>query len=138
LGEQDRANVLNKLPQGLQAKAKSDLHEIWMAECRVDARAGFRSFPGELRSQYPKATEGLAKDRDPLLTFYDFPAEHWQHIRTTNPVNRLSRPCGGGSPRRVVVSGARHPAVVFKLTRTAEQKWRTLKGTRCWPTWSKA
>jgi putative transposase len=80
------ANVLNKLPQGLQAKAKSDLHEIWMAECRVDAGQAFEHFLLTYQAKYPKAIECLAKDRDTLLTFYDFPAEHWLHLRTTNPI----------------------------------------------------
>jgi transposase-like protein len=84
-------NVLNKLPQGLQAKAKADLHEIWMAECRVDAEQAFDNFLLTYEAKYQKATECLAKDRDTLLTFYDFPAEHC----TSAPRTRLNRP----SPR---------------------------------------
>jgi transposase-like protein len=80
------ANVLNKLPKSQQGKAKAALHEIWMAESRVDAERAFDLFLSSYEAKYPKATECLAKDRDPLLTFYDFPAEHWTHIRTTNPI----------------------------------------------------
>ena len=123
------ANVLNKLPQGLQAKAKAGLHEIWMAESRVDAEQAFDLFLSTYAAKYPQATECLAKDRDPLLTFYDFPAEHWLHIRTTNPIEstfatvRLRT-----SKTRGCVGRAGLLAMVFKLTKTAEQNWRTLKG----------
>jgi putative transposase len=80
------ANVLNKPPVGQQAKAKAAVHEIWMAECRDQAEQAFDLFLATYEAKYPKATECLRKDRDSLLTFYDFPAEHWQHIRTTNPI----------------------------------------------------
>jgi transposase-like protein len=123
------ANVLNKLPIGLQAKAKEGLHEIWMAESRADAEQAFAVFLATYEAKYPKATECLLKDRDTLLTFYDFPAEHWLHIRTTNPIEstfatvRLRT-----SKTRGCVSRAGLLAMTFKLTKTAEQKWRTLKG----------
>ena len=80
------ANVLNKLPKHLQPKAKSDLHQIWMAETREDAHHAFASFVELYDPKYPKAAQCLAKDKDRLLTFYDFPAEHWHHIRTSNPM----------------------------------------------------
>jgi putative transposase len=80
------ANVLNKLPKGQQAKAKAALHEIWMAESRTAAEEAFDHFLTSYEVKYAKAAECLAKDRDSLLTFYDFPAEHWIHIRTTNPI----------------------------------------------------
>ncbi len=123
------ANVLNCLPQGLQAKGKESLHEIWMAESRVDAEQAFDLFLSTYEAKYPKATACLAKDRDPLLTFYDFPAEHWLHLRTTNPIEstfatvRLRT-----SKTRGCVARAGLLAMVFKLTKTAEQKWRKLKG----------
>ena len=69
-----------------QPKAKSMLHEIWMAETRADAERAFERFLATYSAKYPKATECLAKDRKSLLAFYDFPAEHWLHIRTTNPI----------------------------------------------------
>lgn len=123
------ANVLNCLPKGLQAKGKEALHEIWMAESRVDAEQAFDLFLATYEAKYPKATECLAKDRDPLLTFYDFPAEHWLHLRTTNPIEstfatvRLRT-----SKTRGCVARGGLLAMVFKLTKTAEQKWRKLKG----------
>jgi transposase-like protein len=122
-------NVLNKLPQGLQAKAKADLHEIWLAECRVDAEQAFANFLLTYEAKYPKATECLAKDRDTLLTFYDFPAEHWQHLRTTNPIESTFATVRLRTTKtRGCVSRAGLLAMVFKLTKTAEQNWRTLKG----------
>ena len=123
------ANVLNCLPKGLQAKGKADLHEIWLAESRVDADQAFDRFLLTYEAKYPKATECLAKDRDPLLTFYDFPAEHWLHLRTTNPIEstfatvRLRT-----SKTRGCVARAGLLAMVFKLTKTAEQKWHKLRG----------
>jgi putative transposase len=80
------ANVLNQLPKGQQPKAKAALHEIWMAENRAAAEQAFDRFLTTYEVKYTKAAECLAKDRDTLLTFYDFPAEHWIHIRTTNPI----------------------------------------------------
>jgi transposase-like protein len=122
-------NVLNKLPQGLQAKAKAELHEIWMAECRVDAEQAFDLFLARYEAKYPKATECLAKDRDPLLTFYDFPAEHWQHLRTTNPIESTFATVRLRTTKtRGCVSRAGLLAMVFKLVKTAEQNWRVLKG----------
>jgi transposase-like protein len=123
------ANVLNCLPKGLQAKGKGALHEIWMAESRAAAEAAFDLFLTTYEAKYPKATECLAKDREPLLTFYDFPAEHWLHLRTSNPIEstfatvRLRT-----SKTRGCVARAGLLAMVFKLTKTAEQKWRKLRG----------
>jgi transposase-like protein len=123
------ANVLNKLPKHLQPKAKSDLHQIWMAATRDDAHRAFAAFGKTYEAKYPKAAECLAKDRDALLAFYDFPAVHWIHLRTTNPIEstfatvRLrtvkSRGCGS---RASILS------TVFKLAQSAEQRWRTLRG----------
>ena len=79
-------NVLNYLPKSVQKKAKDDLHEIWMAEIKEDAEKAFDHFLNKYQAKYPKATDCLSKDREVLLTFYDFPAEHWKHLRTTNPV----------------------------------------------------
>jgi len=123
------ANVLNKLPKGLQAKAKADLNDIWMAAQRAQAEQAFDIFLGNYESKYPKASECLSKDREALLTFYDFPAPHWQHIRTTNPIEstfatvRLRT-----SKTRGCVSRGGMLAMVFKLTKVAEQKWKKLKG----------
>jgi putative transposase len=123
------ANVLNKLPKSQQAKAKAALHEIWMAESRVDAEPAFALFLSTYEAKYPKATECLAKDRDPLLTFYDFPAEHWTHIRTTNPIESTFATVRLRTTKtRNCVSRAGILAMVFKLTKSAEQGWRKLKG----------
>jgi putative transposase len=124
------ANVLNKLPKGLQAKAKAELSDIWMAESRAAAEQAFDNFLLSYDSKYPKASECLNKDRTALLTFYDFPALHWQHIRTTNPIEstfatvRLRT-----SKTRGCVSRGGMLAMVFKLTKVAEQKWYKLKGS---------
>lgn len=123
------ANVLNYLPKGLQAKAKAQLNEISMAESRVAADQALDHFLLSYEAKYPKATECLRKDRDVLLTFYDFPAEHWQHIRTTNPIeSTFSTVRLRTNKTRGCVSRAGMLAMVFKLTKTAEQKWRALKG----------
>ena len=123
------ANVLNKLPVGQQARAKDAIHQIWMAECRVDAEQAFEKFLLTYESKYPKATECLVKDREVLLTFYDFPAEHWQHIRTTNPIESTFATVRLRTAKtRGCVSRAGLLAMVFKLTKCAEQNWRTLKG----------
>jgi putative transposase len=80
------ANVLNKLPNSLHAKAKRALQDIWMAETRTAAEAAFDGFIEAYGVKCEKAVECLTKDREPLLAFYDFPAEHWKHLRTTNPI----------------------------------------------------
>lgn len=122
-------NVLNKLPKGLQAKAKSALHEIWMAESRATAEEAFDHFLTTYEAKYPKASECLAKDRGPLLTFYDFPAEHWRHLRTTNPIESTFATVRLRTAKtRGCVSRAGILAMVFKLTKSAEQRWRKLKG----------
>ena len=122
-------NVLNKLPKALQAKGKADLSEIWMADSRTAAAQAFDNFLLNYEAKYPKATDCLAKDREALLTFYDFPAEHWQHIRTTNPIeSTFSTVRLRTAKTRGCVSRIGMLAMVFKLTKTAEQNWRALKG----------
>jgi transposase-like protein len=125
------ANVLNYLPKALQAKAKAHLNEIVMGESRVAAEQALDRFLLSYEAKYPKATECLAKDREVLLTFYDFPAPHWEHIRTTNPIeSTFSTVKLRTAKTRGCVSRVDMLAMVFKLTKTAEQKWRTLKGYR--------
>jgi len=123
------ANVLNKLPRATQAKAKSALHKIWMAATREEACRAFDEFLGTYRDKYPKATECLEKDRHELLAFYDFPAAHWQHIRTTNPIEstfatvRLrTRKTRGCVSRQTIL------ALVFQLGQSAQKRWRRLRG----------
>jgi transposase-like protein len=121
------ANVLNKLPKSIQPKAKSMLHDIWMAETRRQAHTAFDLFITTFRCKYPKAVECLEKDRDVLLTFYDFPAEHWVHLRTTNPIEstfatvrlRTARTKGCGSQTACLT-------MVFKLAECAEKHWHRL------------
>ena len=79
-------NILDKLPKHAQARAKDNIHQIWMAETKEEAEKAFDHFVESYEAKYPKAAECLTKDRDVLLTFYDFPAEHWIHLRTTNPI----------------------------------------------------
>lgn len=120
-------NVLNAMPKSIQSKVKSDLHEIWLAETREDAEKAFDAFLRKYEDKYPKAAKCLSKDRDVLLTFYDFPAAHWIHLRTTNPIEstfatvRLRH-------RRTKGSGTRQASLVmvFKLTQAAEKNWRRL------------
>jgi transposase-like protein len=123
------ANVLNKLPKGLQAKAKADLNDICMAEDRATAEQAFDNFLLNYEPKYPKASECLSKDRETLLTFYDFPALHWQHIRTTNPLESTFATVRLRTNKtRGCVSRGGMLAMVFKLTKVAEQKWHKLKG----------
>jgi len=128
------ANVLAKLPKSMQAKAKARLHDIWQAETRESAEHAFDSFVEDFGVKYPKAVECLTKDRDVLLTFYDFPAEHWKHLRTTNPIEstfatirlRHRRTKGNGSRAACL-------AMVFKLAQSAEKRWRRLNGHQLIP-----
>ena len=123
------ANVLDKLPKGAQPKAKRMLHEIYLAPNRADAEKAFDLFVRTYEAKYPKATECLAKDRHALLTFYDFPAEHWMHLRTTNPIEsvfatvRLRTEKTKGSGTRLACL-----TMVFKLMESAAKRWRALNG----------
>jgi transposase-like protein len=128
------ANVLNKLPRGLQVSAKNILHEIWMSASKEDAIKAMDKFAATYRAKYPKAVECLLKDQDELLAFYDFPAEHWQHLRTSNPIEstfatvrlRTSKTKGAGS--RVACL-----AMAFKLVESAQNHWRKLNGSTLLP-----
>jgi len=123
------ANVLDKLPKRLQPEAKDRLHQIWMAPGRAQAHEAFDHFIEVYEPKYPKAAACLAKDRDALLTFYDFPAEHWVHIRTTNPIEstfatvrlRTAKTKGCGSRMATLT-------MVFRLAESAQKKWRRLNG----------
>lgn len=122
-------NVLDKLPKTLHGPAKSALHEIWQAEARANAEKAFDRFIATYDDKYPKAVECLRKDRDELLAFYDFPAVHWQHIRTTNPIEstfatirlrtRKTRNC---------VSARSGLALMHQLATSAQKRWRRLRG----------
>ena len=124
------ANVLDKLPKRLREEAKQKLHEIWMADTKQHADEAFDLFVKTYEAKYPKAVECLVKDREALLTFYGFPAEHWIHLRTTNPIEstfatvrlRTKKTKGCGSRMACLT-------MVYKLTQSASKKWRLLNGS---------
>lgn len=128
------ANVLDKLPKRLQRTAKETLREIMNASNRVDAEAGIDRFEAEYGGKYPKAVTSLRRDQDKLLTFFDFPAEHWKHIRTTNPIEstfatvrlrqRITK--GPGSRKRGLT-------MAFKLIQMAQDRWRRLNAPHLLP-----
>ena len=128
------ANVLDKMPKRLQAQAKAMLHEIWMSDTRENANKAFDLFLQTYQAKYPKACECLSKDLDVLLTFYDFPAEHWIHLRTTNPIEstfatvrlRTKRTKGCGTRTACLT-------MVFKLMQSAQKRWRVLNGSERLP-----
>lgn len=122
------ANVLNKMPKSVQPKAKGDLHEIWQAETKAVAEKAFDQFLEKYAAKYQSACDCLRKDREQLLAFYDFPAEHWGHLRTTNPIEstfstiRLRhRKTKGNGTRRASL------AMMFKLAQAASKKWKRLR-----------
>ena len=123
------ANVLNKLPKSQQPKAKRALQEIWMAETKAEAQAAFDAFIEIYTLKYEKAATCLAKDRDPLLAFYNFPAEHWVHLRTTNPIESTFATVRHRTVRaKGCLSNRTALAMVFKLVDGAQKTWRRLNG----------
>jgi transposase-like protein len=128
------ANVLDKLPKRLQPKAKQALHAIMNAPTRVEADAGIEAFAAEYDAKYPKAVASLRRDQAQLLTFYDFPAEHWRHLRTTNIIES---PFATVRLRQRVTKGAgsRTKALMmaFKLLAMAEERWRKVNGCELLP-----
>lgn len=123
------ANVLNELPKSLQSKAKGALHEIWMAPTRAEAIIAFDTFLKSYQAKYPKAAEKLTKDRAALLAFYDFPAEHWIHLRTTNPIESTFATVRHRTTRtRNCLSRTTFLGLAFKLAQEAEKSWRRICG----------
>ncbi len=124
------ANVLDKMPKGQQPRAKAMLHDIWQAETRATAEKAFDLFVATYEAKYAKATDCLRKDREALLVFYDFPALHWIHLRTTNPIEstfatvrlRTTKTKGSGSRSACLT-------MVFKLMESASKRWRLLNGS---------
>lgn len=124
-------NVLDKLPKSLHGDAKPALHEIWQADSREAAERAFDRFVATYEAKYPKATDCLVKDRPELLAFYDFPAAHWQHVRTTNPIEstfatirlrtRKTRNC---------VSARSGLSLMHQLAMSAQKRWQRLRGFR--------
>ena len=127
-------NVLNKLPKRLQPKAKRLLREIMYADTREQAEEGIERFAADYNAKHPKAVETLRKDEEALLTYFDFPAEHWRHLRTTNPIEssfatvrlrqRVTK--GAGSRTKGLV-------MAFKLLDMAEKRWRRITGAKLLP-----
>lgn len=123
------ANVLNKVPKPVQPKIKEALQDIWMADSRDAAYQAYDACTARFEAKYPKAMECLHKDKERLLAFYDFPAEHWAHLRTTNPIESVfasvrlrtgkTKNCGS---RKTTL------AMAYKLIVTAQKKWRRLRG----------
>jgi putative transposase len=123
------ANVLNKLPKSQQPKAKSALQEIWMAETKKDSLKAFDAFIETYGVKYEKAVECLTKDREALLAFYDFPAEHWKHLRTSNPIESTFATVRHRTVRtKGCLSNKTALAMIFKLAQAAEKTWRRLDG----------
>jgi putative transposase len=123
------ANILDKLPRSVQPAAKQDLREIWQAPDRATAEAAVATFAEKYAAKYEKAVTCLVKDRDALLTFYDFPAEHWDHLRTSNPIESVFATLRHRTVRtKGALSQDTARLTVFKLVMAAAKTWRRLKG----------
>lgn len=128
------ANILDKLPKSIQSKAKAMIHNMYLADTKVNALKAYEHFIESFEAKYPKAVACLVKDKDDLFTFYDFPGAHWIHIRTTNPIestfatvrNRTKRTKGSGSRIATLT-------MVFKLSLEAQKTWKKLKGYKLIP-----
>jgi len=125
------ANILDKMPKGVQPRAKQRIHDMYLAETKKEALKAYNEFITLYKAKYPKACECLVKDKDVLFEYYNFPAEHWQHIRSTNPIestfatvrHRTRRTKGCGT-RRATLS------MTYKLAMEAEKKWRRINGCK--------
>jgi putative transposase len=123
------SNVLDKLPNSVQPAAKADLREVWQAPDRATAEAAIATFAEKYAAKYEKAVACLVKDRDALLTFYDFPAEHWDHLRTSNPIESVFATVRHRTVRtKGALSQDTARLMVFKLIMAAAKTWRRLKG----------
>jgi putative transposase len=128
------ANVLHELPKSIQGQAKAGLHEFWRAETQAQAGKAFERFVRDFGAKYPKAVEKLVKDRAALLAFYDFPAEHWPHIRTTNPIESSFATLRHRTTRtKNCVSRNTLLGLVFQLALAAEKKWHRLGSFKLLP-----
>jgi transposase-like protein len=122
-------NVLNKLPKSVQPAAHQDLREIWLSPSRAAAEAAMATFAEKYAPKYDKAVQCLLKDRDTLLTLFDFPAEHWAHLRTTNPIESVFSTVRHRTVRtKGALSQDTARLMVFKLVTAASKNWRRLKG----------
>ncbi len=122
-------NVLDKMPRSVQLAAKADLREVWNAPDRATAEAAIATFADKYGAKYGKAVTCLTKDQDALLTFYDFPAEHWDHLRTSNPIESVFATVRHRTVRtKGALSQDTARLMVFKLVTAAAKTWRRLKG----------
>jgi len=127
-------NVLDKLPKSLQSAAHKDLREIWLSESRAAAQTAIDIFAEKFAAKYPKAVDCLIKDRDALLTFFDFPAEHWTHLRTSNPIESAFATVRHRTVRtKGALSQDTARLMVFKLVMEASKSWRRLQGQKLLP-----
>jgi len=123
------ANVLNCVPKSVQPKVKEALHQIWQADTQSNAYQAFDRFEQMFAAKYPKAVQCLQKDREELLAFYDFPAMHWQSIRTTNPIESAFSTIRHRTKRsKGCLSREGMLQMMFKLGQCAQQNWRRLRG----------
>lgn len=128
------ANVLNKFPKSMQPTVKADLREIWQADTRATAEAAMDTFSEKYRAKYDKAVTCLTKDREALLSFYDFPAEHWDHLRTSNPIESVFATVRHRTVRtKGALSQRTAKLMVFTLVRAASKTWRKLNGANQLP-----
>ncbi len=124
-------NVLDKLPKRVQGEAKSMLHEIWRADTRSRAEEAFERFLATWEVKYPRAADCLARDREELLAFYDFPAAHWGHLRTTNPIESTFATIRLRTAKtRNCLSEKTALSLVHQLAMSAQKRWRRLRGFR--------
>ncbi len=122
-------NVLNAAPKAVQAKMKQALHDIWQAPTKHEAEAAFDTFEQMYEPKYPKAVQSLQKDRDELMAFYDFPAQHWQSLRTTNPIESTFGTIRHRTKRsKGCLSRDGMLQMIFKLGECAEKNWRKQRG----------
>ena len=128
------ANVLNKFPKSMQPAVKADLREIWQAETRAAAATAMNTFAEKYGAKYEKAVTCLTKDREALLAFYDFPADHWDHLRTGNPIESVFATVRHRTVRtKGALSQKTAKLMVFKLVQAAAKTWRRLKGANQLP-----
>jgi Transposase and inactivated derivatives len=128
------ANILDKMPKSVQSKAKEKIHDIYLSPTREQGLVAYNSFLSLYGKKFPEACECLSKDKDVLLTFYDFPAEHWVHVRSTNPIEstfatvRLRTEKTKGCGTRLATL-----TMVFKLVYETRKTWKKIKGYRLIP-----
>lgn len=122
-------NVLNKLPKSLQSNVRRDLREVWMAPDRATAEAAIDTFKEKYAPKYDRAVDCLVKDREALLTFFDYPADHWDHLRSSNPIESVFATVRHRTVRtKGALSQETAKLMVFKLVMAAAKTWRRLKG----------